>query len=314
MNQYLKSFIEHLQWERHLSPYTVRNYKTDLLPFFEFLNGEGVRDLAKVDRKLVRRYVAWLAMERRVRLTNRSVKQGHDTPSVARKLSVLRSFYRFLVRDKLLETNPVSRISMPKLDKKAPTFLSKQDAGRLLEAPNPDTPLALRDRALLELLYAAGLRVSELVGLDMGNVDLKAREVRVLGKGSKERVALIGKPALNALEHYIGQGRGKLVAKKHTEALFLNRYGARLSVRSVQNMVRQYSLKEGLNQNVHPHTMRHSFATHMLDGGADLRVVQELLGHENLSTTQIYTHLTTSEARKTYTKAHPRASDGEGEQ
>ena len=314
MNRFLQSFIEHLQWERHLSPYTVRNYETDLAPFFEFLKEEMVRNLGLVDRKLVRKYVAWLAMERQVRLTNRSVKQGHDTPSVARKLSVLRSFYRFLVREKLLDTNPVSRISMPKLDKKAPTFLSKQEAGRLIEAPNPDTPLALRDRALLELLYAAGLRVSELVGLDMDSIDLDAREVRVLGKGSKERVSLIGKPALNALERYISLGRGKLVTKRYTEALFLNRYGARLSVRSVQNLVRRYSLKEGLSQKVHPHTMRHSFATHLLDGGADLRVVQELLGHENLSTTQIYTHLTTAEARKTYTKAHPRASDGEGEQ
>lgn len=311
MNRYTQSFIEHLQWERHLSPYTVRNYETDLVPFFEFLRGEGIADLRLVDRKLVRKYVAWLAMERQVRLTKASVKQGHDTPSVARKLSVLRSFYRFLVREKLLDINPVSRISMPKLDKRVPTFLSKQEVGKLIEAPELGTPLTLRDRALLELLYAAGIRVSEIVGLDIDNIDLDAREVRVLGKGSKERISLMGKPALHALERYINLGRGKLVGKRRTEALFLNRYGARLSVRSVQNTVRRYSLKEGLSQKVHPHSIRHSFATHLLDGGADLRVVQELLGHESLSTTQIYTHLTTAEARKTYTKAHPRASEPE---
>ncbi|MFQ5934000.1 MAG: site-specific tyrosine recombinase/integron integrase [Dehalococcoidia bacterium] len=306
MNQHQKKFIDHLKGERHLSPYTVRNYETDLNPFFEFLQAEGVQNPRFVDRRMIRRYVAWLAQDRPVRLTKATVKHGHDVPSVARKLSVLRSFYRYLVREKMVEVNPVARVSLPKLDKRKPAFLSKQEMGELVEAPQLDLPLILRDRALLELLYAAGLRVSEVVGLDLDNVDLVGKEVRVLGKGSKERVTLIGMPALDALERYLVSGRPELLNGKQAEALFLNRYGNRLSVRSVQNIVRRYAIEKGTGQKVHPHTIRHSFATHLLEGGADLRVVQELLGHESLSTTQIYTHMTTAEARKIYLKAHPK--------
>ena len=170
---------------------------------------------------------------------------------------------------------------------------------------------ALRDRALLELLYAAGLRVSEIAGLDVENIDRNTREARVLGKGSKERLVLMGRSASEALEVYLARARPELAKGGRTRALFLNRYGARLSVRSVQNLVRRYSLKEGFGGRVHPHTLRHSFATHLLDGGADLRVVQELLGHESVSTTQIYTHMTTTEIRKVYVKAHPRAQVSE---
>ncbi|MFQ5874059.1 MAG: tyrosine recombinase [Dehalococcoidia bacterium] len=308
MRHYLTRFLQHLQWERHLSPYTARNYRTDLTPFFQFLESEGVQKLGSVDRRLLRRYAAWLAKERPVRLGKGLVRHGHEMPSVARKLSVLRSFYRYLVREKVVDANPVYRLSLPKLQKRIPSFLSKQEMGKLVEAPQTSDLLALRDRALLELLYAAGLRVSEIVGLDVNNVDLRSREVRVLGKGSKERVALMGKPALDALERYIRYGREELLNSRWTQPLFLNRYGGRLSVRSVQNIVRRYARGKNVSQTVHPHTIRHSFATHLLDGGADLRVVQALLGHESLSTTQVYTHMTTAEARKTYLKAHPRAA------
>ena len=309
MRQHLRKFIEHLQWERHLSPYTARNYETDLDHFFEFLEAESVTDLWSVDRRLLRRYVAWLAQARPVRLTKGSIKQGHDMPSVARKISVLRSFYRYLMRERVGNSNPVSRIYLPKLQRKIPSFLSKQEMSALVEAPTALGPLTLRDRALLELLYASGLRVSEIVGLDMDDVDMNTREILVTGKGSKQRQALMGKPALDTVSHYLSSGRGRLVGGKRTKALFLNRYGGRLSARSVQNIVRRYALKKGLAQKVHPHTFRHSFATHLLYGGADLRVVQELLGHESLSTTQIYTHMTTAEARKTYLRAHPRARE-----
>ncbi|MEE9199541.1 MAG: tyrosine recombinase XerC [Dehalococcoidia bacterium] len=311
MRQHLLRFIQHLQWERHLSHYTARNYETDLKPFFEFLEAEDIQDLGSVDRHLLRRYVAWLAQERPVPLSKGAIRQGHEMRSVARKISVLRSFYRYLVREKVVDSNPVSRISLPKLDRKLPSFLSRQEASKLVEAPDREVPLALRDRALLELLYAAGLRVSEVVGLDVDDVDLHAREMRVLGKGSKERLALMGRPALEALERYLSHGRGKLIDGRRTTALFLNRYGGRLSVRSVQNLVRRYALRAGIVQQVHPHTLRHSFATHLLDGGADLRVVQELLGHESLSTTQIYTHMTIAETKKSYLKAHPRARGGQ---
>jgi len=242
------------------------------------------------------------------------VKHGHEMPSVARKISVLRSFYRYLVKERVVEKNPVSRLSLPKLDKTIPTFLSEQEAAQLVEAPEQATPTALRDGALLELLYAAGLRVSEIVGLDVDKVNLNTREILVFGKGSKERQTLMGEPAVEALDRYLSYGRGVLLNGQRTQALFLNRYGNRLSVRSVQNIVRGYALRKGLRQSVHPHTLRHSFATHLLDGGADLRVVQELLGHESLSTTQIYTHMTIAETRKTYLKAHPRAGKIEANQ
>ncbi|MEE9248791.1 MAG: tyrosine recombinase XerC [Dehalococcoidia bacterium] len=311
MQQYLARFIQHLEGERNLSPYTVRNYRTDLAPFFHFLEAEGTGDLEAVDRRLLRRYVVWLIQDRPILLTKGTIKRGHAMRSVARKISVLRTFYRFLVREDYLESSPVSRLVLPKLEKRLPTFLSKQQAAKLVEAPDKAGPLALRDRALLELLYAAGLRVSEIAGLDMENIDRKTREARVLGKGSKERLVLMGRSALEALEAYLARGRPELAQGGRTRALFLNRYGARLSVRSVQNVVRHYSLKEGFGGRVHPHTLRHSFATHLLDGGADLRVVQELLGHESVSTTQIYTHMTTTEIRKTYVKAHPRAEASE---
>ena len=307
MNQYLSKFIRHLQLERHLSAYTARNYETDLKPFLEFLEMEVVQDLGYVDRRLLRKYVVWLAQERPVPLSKASMKQGHEMRSVARKVSVLRSFYRYLVREEIVDSNPVSRISLPKLERKFPAFLSKQEMSELVEAPKQGSPLAHRDRALLELLYAAGLRVSEIVSLDIDNVDSHTREIRVVGKGSKERMTLMGLPAVESLERYLSHGRRKLLNGNRTRALFLNRYGVRLSVRSVQNVVRHYALGIGSGPRVHPHTFRHSFATHLLDGGADLRIVQELLGHESLNTTQIYTHMTTTEARKTYLKAHPRA-------
>ena len=307
MKRHLKNFIHHLRWERYVSPYTARNYETDLRPFFEYLQAENVEDLKSVDRKLLRGYVAWLAQDRTIPLSQGTVKHGHEMASVARKISVLRSFYRYLEKEKVVEKNPVSRLSLPKLGKRIPSFLSQQEATQLVEAPEKSTPIELRNRALLELLYAAGLRVSELVGLDVVDVNLNTREILVFGKGSKERQALMGEPAIEALRHYLSHGRRLLLDGQRTQALFINRYGKRLSARSVQNIVRRYALKKGVGQSVHPHTFRHSFATHLLDGGADLRVVQELLGHESLSTTQIYTHMTTAEARKTYLKAHPRA-------
>ena len=307
MEHYLDKFILYLEGERNLSPYTVRNYRTDLIPYFDFLEDNEIYDLGDVDRNVLRKYVAWLTTERSIRITNSLVKHGHDMRSVSRKISVLRTFYRFLVREGWLETNPVARLRLPKLVKKFPKFLSPQEASALVEAPLGLTPLGLRDRALLELIYATGLRVSEVVSLDTDDVADGNRELRVLGKGSKERDVVVGRQALDAIARYLSHGRPKLSANAKNRALFLNNSGGRLSVRSVQTLVRKYSLERGLVEPAHPHTLRHSFATHLLDGGADLRVVQELLGHESLGTTQIYTHMTTAETRKTYEKAHPRA-------
>jgi integrase/recombinase XerC len=231
--------------------------------------------------------------------------------SIARKLSAIRSFYRYLLREEIISTSPVATTSSPKLDKRLPSFLTIEEVERLLEVPDLSTPQGQRDRALLELLYASGLRVSELVNLNLEQVNLDSREIRVRGKGSKERVVLMGEPAAEALRAYLKQGRPKLFASKirMTNALFINRYGERLPERRVQRILEKYANIAGIDKGVHPHMLRHTFATHLLDGGADLRVVQELLGHANLSSTQIYTHVTKSQARKVYLSAHPMAQE-----
>jgi len=294
-------YMRYLQAERNVSPYTVRNYTTDLLGskrikgFFAFLTERGVSSLNKVDRSLLRDYLAYL------------VEQDIVKASIARKLSAIRSFYRYLLREGTLETSPLEKASSPKLDKRLPSFLTIEEAKQLIEAPDLSTPQGQRDRALLELLYAAGLRVSELAQLDLEQVNLDTLEIRVWGKGSKERMVLIGKPAARALEAYLSQGRPKLLGEKRSNALFLNRYGGRLRERRVQRILGKYAKIAGIEKRVHPHMLRHTFATHLLDGGADLRVVQELLGHANLSSTQIYTHVTQSRAREVYLSAHPMA-------
>ncbi len=292
------NYIRYLEVERHASPYTVRNYIYSLRHFLEFLDAQKVATLDDVDSHLLRRYVAGLV--------NGELEEWGKA-WVACSLSALRSFYRYLMQQNFISSNPLLTVSSPKLEKRLPSFLSSDEVTRLLEAPDTTNPQGQRDRAMFELLYASGLRVSEIVRLDLGSVNLEAREIRVWGKGAKERMVLIGKPAASALDRYLREGRRQLLGNSRTEALFINRYGKRLSERSLQKAISRYALKAGLDKRVFPHMVRHSFATHLLDGGADLRVVQELLGHANLSSTQIYTHVTQSQARKVYLAAHPRA-------
>jgi len=237
------------------------------------------------------------------------MEQGFVKASIARKLSAIRSLYRYLLREEIISASPVAATSSPKLDKRLPSFLTTEEVKQLLEAPDLSTPQGQRDRALLELLYASGLRVSELVSLNLEQVNLDSHEIRVWGKGSKERVVLMGEPAARALSAYLSQGRPKLLGKKRSNALFLNRYGERLPERRVQRILEKYASLVSIGKRVYPHMLRHTFATHLLDGGADLRVVQELLGHANLSSTQIYTHVTRSQARKVYLSAHPMAQE-----
>jgi len=297
MQEVFDKYIAYLEVERNASPYTVRNYTTDLLDFFHFVKDRGIDSLKDVDKHVLRDYLAHL-MERSV------VKA-----SIARKLSAIRSFYRYLAREEILPVNPVQETSSPKLDKRLPSFLTTDEITRLLEVPDQSTPQGQRDRALLELLYASGLRVSELVGLNLEQVNLDTREIRVWGKGSKERVGLMGEPAATALIAYLEQGRTQLIGRKKSNALFLNRYGERLTERRVQRILEKYASTVGIGRRVHPHMLRHTFATHLLDGGADLRVVQELLGHASLSSTQVYTHVSKSQAKKVYLSAHPMAQD-----
>jgi len=307
MQEVFNKYIQYLELEQNASPYTIRNYITDVCGsknikgLFAFLKEKGINSLGDVDRTVLRDYMAYL------------MEQGVVKASIARRLSAIRSFYRYLVREGILPASPVERTSSPKLDKRLPSFLTLGEVERLLNAPDPSTPQGQRDRALLELLYASGLRVSELVNLDLGEINLDTNEIRVWGKGSKERMVLMGKPASEALHNYLEQGRPKLLGEKKTSALFINRYGQRIPERRVQKMLEDYAKKAGIEKRVHPHILRHTFATHLLDGGADLRVVQELLGHAQLSSTQIYTHVTKSQARKVYLSAHPMAKEKDNE-
>ncbi len=297
MQEVFNKYINYLEVERNASPYTVRNYTTDLLGFFQFLRDKGIDSLKEVDRHTLRDYLSQL------------MEMGFVKASIARKLSAIRSFYRYLLREEIISTSPVATTSSPKLDKRLPSFLTIEEINRLLEAPDLSTPQGLRDRALLELLYASGLRVSELVSLNLEGVNLDTNEIRVWGKGSKERVVLMGKPAARALIAYLDQGRPELSGKRGNNALLLNRYGKRLIERRVQRILEKYTNIAGIGKRVYPHMLRHTFATHLLDGGADLRVVQELLGHASLSSTQIYTHVSKSQAKKVYLSAHPMAQE-----
>jgi integrase/recombinase XerC len=284
----LTAFLSMLAAERNRSAYTLRNYATDLRAYFAFLDDKRI-DVLAADRHAVRAYLA-------------SLMDAHVAPgSIARKLSTLRSFYRFLQQVERIAINPCEGMRGPKQARRLPSFLSEEEVSTLVLAPEPDTPQGLRNRALLELLYAAGVRVGEVFNLNAGDLELSAEGglLRVLGKGNKQRVVLVGRPAARALKRYLRLGRPAL-AKGPQEALFLNRDGERLSTRAVQTIVRKAALAAGLDRRTHPHLLRHTFATHMLDGGADLRVVQELMGHASANTTQIYLHVTEARQRQVY--------------
>src|ERR1035437_3652452 len=262
MQELLIKYRNYLEVERNASPYTVRNYTTALTDFFHFLRSHGTSSLRDIDRSILRDYLADL-MER-----------GFVKRSIARKLSAVRSLFRYLIREEIVQTSPVKNTTSPRLDRRLPEFLSADEMAHLIESPDSSNPLGQRDRALLELLYASGLRVSELVSLNVENVDMETREVRVWGKGSKERITLMGEPALTALQAYLTEGRQSLSSKGTANALFINRYGARLSERSVQELLDRYAQRVGIAKKIHPHMVRHRFATHLLDGGAALRGVQ----------------------------------------
>ncbi len=297
MEEQLELYIRHLAVEKDASPYTLRNYSHEIGQFLDFLEGQGIDSWEDVDRQVLRRYLLWLR------------KEGYVEASMARKLSELRSFCRYLMQEGYLTSNPVGVVSSPKVPKRLPRYLKMEEVEALLNAPDVSTPLGQRDRAILELLYAAGVRLSELVSLNLGQLNLEAGQLRVWGKGGKERVVLLGDPAVRALRIYISRGRAQLASDKSKNALFLNRFGGRLSRRSIGLIIDKYSKLAGLWKKITPHLLRHTFATHMFEGGANLRVVQELLGHAQPTTTEIYTHVTPSRLREAYMKYHPRAKE-----
>lgn len=297
MDEALAEYVKYLVAERNASGHTVSNYQREIRQFMVFAREQGISDWADVQPALLRRWLAWLH------------ERAYVRASVARRVSELRSFYAYLIRRRLVNENPLVSVSAPKLGRRLPRPLTREEIVALLGEPDVSSPQGQRDRAMLELLYAGGLRVSELLGLDVDALDLRCGEVRVLGKGDKERVVLIGVPAIQSLNVYLEGGRRELAqGARKCNALFLNRLGRRLSVSMFTRRLGAYARQAGIMHSVTPHMVRHSFATHLLDGGADLRSVQELLGHESLASTQIYTQVSQAHLRETVLKAHPRAA------
>lgn len=292
MERYIEKFINYLRVERNASKHTVTNYSTDLAAFAAFL---GDRDISSVDHLTLRRFLADMR------------SKNYSKRTVARKLAALRTFFKFLYREGHIKTNPITAVMTPKLDKKLPKFLDVVKVERLINSPDGDTVPGLRDRAIFETLYSTGIRVSELVGIDSDDVDFISGVVKVLGKGAKERMVPIGDTALTAIRKYIDKRAAEKARVRDKHAVFLNKNGTRLTDRSVRRIVDKYIRACAIEEKISPHSLRHSFATHLLDRGADLRSVQELLGHMNLSTTQIYTHVTMERLKAVYDKAHPRA-------
>ncbi len=313
----IQQFIHYLSVEKNASPHTCRCYRRDLEAFEEFLKNSGIHltpggdvKIDKVDRIAIRKYLSFL---------HRKNKKS----SIARKISALRSFFKYLVREQLVPSNPAKAVSTPKVEKTLPTTLTVDEAFRLMESPqsisakssNRSQERNVRDRAILELLYSSGLRVSELVGLNSNQLDLDLGIVRVMGKGRKERIVPVGVKATDALKAYFEERGmleglrpvGKASGPEGDEPIFINLSGGRLTARSVGRLIKKYTRHSGIFRKVSPHSLRHTFATHLLDAGADIREIQEMLGHSSLSTTQRYTHVSMGKLMEVYDKAHPRS-------
>jgi integrase/recombinase XerC len=305
MKELVKRFLEHLRIERNASDHTIRSYASDLEQFRAFLWSAGFhRDEKKgdvrvedIDPMAVRAHLSQLY-------------RGHKKSSLARKLAAQRSFFRYLVDEGVLQKSPAEIVATPKQEKNLPAFLPVDEVFTLVGAPDPSTTWGARDRAMLETLYSCGIRVSELVGLSDGDVDFHLGVARVTGKGRKERVVPIGGKAVEALQAYLPQRDEVLARRKRSETpvpLFINPRGTRLSTRSVARILQKHVIQSGLWRKISPHALRHTFATHLLDAGVDLRAIQEMLGHVSLSTTQRYTHVSVDKLMEVYDKAHPRA-------
>ncbi len=297
--KYSKAFMEYLQIEKNVSPYTIMFYQKDIEIFFAFLKRESIHELEQVDSTVIRLFLTQLYEEQLSR------------KSVSRKISSLRSFFKFLEREGLNTGNPFSLITLPKDKKAVPTFLYKEEMEKLFEVSDLTTPLGQRNQALIEILYGTGIRVSECQGISLKDIDFSIGTIFIRGKGNKERYVPFGRFAEIALETYLNEGRKILQEKSKNEfdALFLNAKGTPLTARGIRVILNKMVDDAALTVHVHPHKLRHTFATHMLNEGADLRIVQELLGHESLSSTQIYTHVTKNYLRDVYMKSHPRAKD-----
>jgi integrase/recombinase XerD len=294
---HIDAFFEYLATEKGASPHTIAAYRNDLTHLLEFLTGqERITDWRQVTLPVLTRFVLWL------------MEKGYTTATLARRVAAVKSFLQFLVREGVIEASPAAELGSPKLGRRLPKALTVEEVERLLGAVGGgQTPEALRDRALLEVLYASGMRVSEVVGLNLQDLNLREGVVRCRGKGNRERVIPLHPTAVQALQAYLERGRPRLAPDLRQQAVFVNHQGERLTRQGLWLIVKGYARKAGLPPSVTPHVLRHSFATHLLQGGAPLRHVQELLGHANIATTQIYTHLTNQYLRQAYDATHPRA-------
>ncbi|HOB35455.1 MAG: site-specific tyrosine recombinase XerD [Firmicutes bacterium] len=295
MEQLVDTYLVHLKVERGLAANTLDSYRRDLAKFIGFLRRQGVFSLQQVDRQSIMAYME--------ELHNR----GRAAATVSRNLAAIRSFYSFLTQENLVAANPSAELESPKIPKRLPTVLTVAQITRLLEQPDIRQPGGLRDKAMLELLYATGIRVSELVALDLPDVNLEMGFLRCVGKGSKERIIPVGKTAVESVDNYLRRGRVKLVRDSQESAVFVNVHGRRLTRQGFWKILKKYVRQAGIDGEITPHTLRHSFATHLLENGADLRAVQEMLGHSDISTTQIYTQVTANRLRDVYQRYHPRA-------
>lgn len=299
MQAAIARFLRYLAVERNASPLTIKSYREDLEGLTDFLGGaDSAPDPDQLTPVRLREYVSALH------------DAGYAPTSISRRLASLRSFYRFAQREGLVSTNPAKPLRNPRKERKLPHFLTTREIGKLLATPKRSEPAGLRDRAILETMYSAGLRVSELVGLNLADIDFEQGLVRVRGKGKRERLAPLGRFAVEAVKRWLSARKEfPKASTAHNAPAFVNKFGGRLTTRSIGRMLEKHLKVTGLDLRTSPHTLRHSFATHLLDAGADIRSVQELLGHKNLMTTQIYTHVSTATLREAYLRAHPRSGN-----
>lgn len=295
MESLIQEFIDYLGHEKGLAINTLESYGRDLKQYYGFLSGDATMSLAGASQSTIVAYLMYLR------------KQGKATATIARRLAALKAFYQFLVKENYVAKDPTGELSSPKLERKLPKVLTVEEVERLLSQPDATGSAGKRDKAMLELLYATGIRVSELVNLDVSDIDLKEGFTRCMGKGSKERVVPMGEMAIAALRSYLENARLKLIAEPKEKAVFVNHHGKRLTRQGFWKIVKKYAAQAQISKEITPHTLRHSFATHLLENGADIRAVQEMLGHADISTTQIYTHVTKDRLKDVYAKSHPRA-------
>jgi len=295
MQNFLEIYSNYLAVEKGLSKNTLESYRRDLKKFIRFLKEREVTEPAQVDRNLIGSFLGEMK------------KSGHATATISRTIASIRSFFNFLLEEDVIETNPALELESPRIEKKLPRVLTSREIDRLLEQPRLNEHNGLRDKAMMELLYASGIRVSELVSLNLSDFDPRVGFLRCRGKGMKERIVPVGSSAINYVNEYLRSARAKLCKNNGETALFVNHHGNRMTRQGFWKLLKKYVHKSKIAGDITPHTLRHSFATHLLENGADLRSVQEMLGHSDISTTQIYTQITRRKIREVYDKTHPRA-------